>query len=25
MHEQVYRQIVQALMSGYFDPGQRLT
>jgi DNA-binding GntR family transcriptional regulator len=25
MHEQVYRQIVQALMAGYFDPGQKLT
>ena len=25
MHEQVYRQIVHALMSGHFDPGQKLT
>jgi len=25
MHEQVYQQIVQALMAGYFDPGQKLT
>jgi len=25
MHEQVYRQIVRALMSGHFNPGQRLT
>jgi DNA-binding GntR family transcriptional regulator len=25
MHEQVYQQIVRALMSGYFEPGQKLT
>ncbi len=25
MHEQVYQRIVQALMSGHFDPGQKLT
>lgn len=25
MHEQVYHQIVQALMAGHFEPGQKLT
>lgn len=25
MHEQVYQQIVHALMAGHFDPGQKLT
>ena len=25
MHEQVYQQIVHALMAGHFEPGQKLT